>query len=120
MTDAVRRAIRSFAQAFLGTLVGSGILSTFVDSGAVNGDALKKIVVSSVTAGLVATVSLAQNLLEDNVPSFPAVLKAEPSAGLNPVTVDPVPAELKPAAKKPAKKRPAKKAVAKRPAKKAR
>lgn len=103
MSDAARRAIRTFVQAFIGTLVGSGILSTFVDSGAVNGDALKKVAVSSVAAGLVAVVSLAHNLLEDHT-QFPAVLKSVPSAGLNPVTVDPVPAELEPAPVAPAKK----------------
>lgn len=114
MTDAVRRAIRSFVQAFLGTLIGSGILSTFVDAGAVNGDALKKVIVSACAAGMVAVVTFTQNALEDNVPAFPAVLKDTPSPGLNPVTENPAGVPAAPVKKKPAKKAPVKKAAKRR------
>lgn len=77
MSDAVKRAARTFAQAFVGTIVASGVLSAVGDDGVIDFSdvsTLGKAAVAAVTAGLVAVVSFVQNALEDNT-SFPTVGK---------------------------------------------
>lgn len=88
MSDALRKGIRAFFQTFLGVVIGSGVLSAFDTTGVVDWAAIKKVLVSAAFAGITSVVVFGHNWLEDNT-SFPAVLKATPSAGENPVTHDP-------------------------------
>lgn len=104
MSDALRRSIRTFVQAFAGSLLTSNALSVINTNGVVDWDVLEKVVISAVAAGVIAVLTFVVNFLEDNT-RFPALLKAQASSGVNPVTVDPAPAKKKPAAKKPAKKK---------------
>lgn len=84
MSDAVRRAIRTFLQAFVGVLVSSGVLSAVGEAGVVDWSALKKVGLSALGAGVVALFTFIQNALEDEG-SVPALLKAPASSGANPV-----------------------------------
>lgn len=84
MTDPVRRAIRGWLQTFLGSLITSGVLSSFEAEGVVDWAILKKALISAIVAGVVAVITLVQNLLEDTT-SFPALLKAPASEGVNPI-----------------------------------
>ena len=77
MSDAIRRAIRTFFQTFVGVLISSGILSAAAEAGVVDWSALKKIVISAGAAAVVAVVTYIQNALEDSG-TVPALLK-EPS-----------------------------------------
>lgn len=95
MPDFVRRAIRSFVQAFLGSLTTSGILSASSTDGVVDWSTLEKTGVAALAAGVIALLTLVHNLLEDTT-SFPAVLKAAASSGENPVTYDPAVPNLEP------------------------
>lgn len=122
MSDALRRALRTAAQTFVGvfSLTLLGFLSsvqewaggTAVDFPSVN--PLGKAAVGAAAAVAAGLVSFAVNALEDSPTiAFPALLKAEASSGVNPVTVDP--AAAAPVKKAPARKRPpAKKAAAKK------
>lgn len=101
MTDPVRRAVRTFAQAFLGSLLTSGVLSAASTDGVVDWSALKKAGIAAIAGAVVAFLTFVQNVLEDNT-SMPALLKAPASEGENPVP-DPTPAKKAPA-KKAAKK----------------
>jgi hypothetical protein len=95
MTDAVRRAIRTFIQAFVGTfvLVGFPVLQNIMD--ATNGgdepifdvNVWKRVLVACVISGVIALVSYVQNALEDKT-MMPAVLKAPASQGQNPAPAD--------------------------------
>lgn len=62
----------------------SGILSGIAEDGVVDWSGLKKLGISAAFAGLVALLTFAQNALEDTTP-VPAIWKAPPSAGENPV-----------------------------------
>lgn len=84
MTDPIRRAIRGWFQTFLGSIITSGVLSTFEAEGVVDWAVLKKALISAAVAGVVAVVTLIQNVLEDHT-TMPALLKAPPSPGVNPV-----------------------------------
>lgn len=84
MPDALRRALRTFVQAFLGSIITSGILSTVQEAGVVDWSALKKVAVSAAAAAVIALITWAQNFLEDTT-TVPALLKAPPSPGENPV-----------------------------------
>jgi hypothetical protein len=84
MSDALRRAVRSFVQSFVGVLIASGVLSAASENGVVDWSAAKKAAMSAVAAGFVAVLTYVQNALEDNT-SMPAVLKAPASEGENPV-----------------------------------
>lgn len=88
MSDALRRAVRTFVQAFLGSLLTSGILSSFETAGVVDWAALKKVAISAAAGAIIALLTFVQNALEDNG-TIPAVLKATASSGANPVTRDP-------------------------------
>ena len=66
MTDPTRRAIRTFLQAFVGTLIASGVLQGVAESGDLpSGDAVQRVLVSAAAAGIIALLSWAQNTLED-------------------------------------------------------
>jgi hypothetical protein len=77
MTDATRRALRTLLQ-----FIAAGGLTAFVD------EVVAKIsdgrLTALVLAGSLLLVTYAQNWLEDNT-TFPALLKAPPSPGVNPV-----------------------------------
>ena len=84
MSDALRRAARTFIQSFIGVFL-SLLVTPNVLPGVVPGtDALKSAALAGVWSGVVAVLSWLQNALEDNT-SFPAVMKAPPSSGVNPV-----------------------------------
>lgn len=63
--DAIRRAVRTFLQAFIGVLLGSGILSAMGETGVVDWSSVKKIGLSALAAGIVAIITWLQNFLED-------------------------------------------------------
>jgi len=65
MSDAGRRALRTFIQSFLGVLLTSGILSAITTTGVVDWTVLKKVFLSGIAAGITAVLSWAQNALED-------------------------------------------------------
>lgn len=89
LPDSVRRAIRTFIQAFIGVLlVQVATLTADLDDGEIDWNLWKRVALTAVAAGFVAFVTWLQNFLEDNT-SMPAVLKATPSSGQNPVTADP-------------------------------
>lgn len=66
MTDPIRRALRTFVQAFLGSLITSGVLSAVAADGVVDWSAVQKAAVAALAAAAVAVVTLVQNLLEDH------------------------------------------------------
>lgn len=74
MSDSVRRAFRTFVQAFVGALLASGVLSAASVEGVVDWSSLGKAAVSAGVAGVVAVLSYVQNSLEDRG-SVPALLK---------------------------------------------
>lgn len=84
MTDAARRALRTWLQAFLGSLITSGVLSGVETDGVVDWAIAEKAVIAALAAGVIALLTWAQNALEDTT-QFPAVLKAPASEGVNPV-----------------------------------
>lgn len=84
MSDAIRRAVRTFFQSFIGVLISSGILSAIGEAGVVDWSALKKVGVSALGAGIVAVLTFVQNWLEDDG-AVPALLKAPASEGARPV-----------------------------------
>lgn len=92
LSDAVRRALRTFCQAFLGVVIAqSGAILIDAQKGeyVLDIEWIKRIGVSAIAAGVIALVSFAQNWLEDNS-SFPSVGKATASSGARPITHDPV------------------------------
>jgi hypothetical protein len=104
MTDALRRAIRTFVQAFLGSIATSGILSAAATEGVVDYSVLKKLAMSAAASGFVSLFSFLQNLLEDKG-AIPAILKAPASDGVDPIpdpqVVDEVVEEVKERANRP-------------------
>lgn len=88
MNDAIRRAIRTFVQVFIGTVLASGVFSAFATEGVVDWSALKKVGVSAICSAFVALLTYVQNALEDSG-AIPSVLKAQASSGADPVTHDP-------------------------------
>lgn len=66
MTNALRRALRTFVQSFLGSVLTSGILSSVETEGVVDWSSLEKVGVSALAAGLIALLSWVHNALEDN------------------------------------------------------
>lgn len=73
--DAVRRAVRTFIQAFLGSIITSALLSGAAQTGVVDWSLAKKAMIAALAAAIIATLTLVQNLLEDNT-SVPALLKS--------------------------------------------
>jgi hypothetical protein len=84
MSDAFRRALRTFIQAFLGSLLASGILSGIAADGVVDLAIFEKAGVSALAAGVIAVLTWAQNALEDAA-YIPSLLKAPASDGANPI-----------------------------------
>lgn len=77
MTDALKRATRTFIQAFIGALLTSGVLAATAETGTLDLDALRIAGISCVAAGVIAVLSWAQNALEDSIGK--AILKDEPT-----------------------------------------
>jgi hypothetical protein len=88
LNDAVRRALRTFVQAFTGSILTSGVLGAVADGAAVDLSIFQKTGVSALAAGVIALLTYVQNALEDNG-AIPAVLKAQASSGAEPATIDP-------------------------------
>ncbi|HHH27363.1 MAG TPA: hypothetical protein ENK57_03295 [Polyangiaceae bacterium] len=66
MSDPIRRALRTFAQAFIGILLGSELLPGIVVSGQLpDSDAVERLFVSAAAAGFIALLAWVQNTLED-------------------------------------------------------
>ena len=94
MNDALRRALRTFIQAFVGTL--SVMLVPFLydlvkAAGESDGQLVRidvnflgNVAIAATISGIIALISWAQNALEDKT-AIPAVLKAPASEGQNPV-----------------------------------
>jgi hypothetical protein len=97
MPDYLRRALRTFFQALLGSLLTSGVLSAASTDGVVDWSAAQKAAVAALAAGIIAAFTLAQNVLEDHT-TMPALLKAPASEGENPVP-EPPPVPAKPVRK---------------------
>lgn len=74
MNDAWRRAVRTFIQAFLGSILTSGILSAVTETGVVDWATAKKVAVSALAASLIAAITFAQNALE-SADVIPKLLK---------------------------------------------
>lgn len=66
VSDAIVRALRTFFQAFVASLILSGGLSAADVSGAVSWSVLEKIALSAAFAGVAALLAYVQNLLEDS------------------------------------------------------
>lgn len=90
MTDPIRRALRTWLQAFLGSLITSGVLSAASADGVVDWSGVKKALIAAAAGAVVALITFVQNLLEDST-TMPALLKAPASGGANPLP-DPGPA----------------------------
>lgn len=99
MTDALRRAIRTFVQTFLGSIATSGVLSAAATEGVVDWSVLKKVLLAACASGFVSLVSYVQNLLEDKG-AIPAILKAPASDGVDPIpepdVLEPVKRRIRP------------------------
>lgn len=66
MSDALKRALRTFVQAFIGTLLASQVLQGIVETGEIaSGDVIQRALVSATAAGLIGLLSWAQNALEE-------------------------------------------------------
>lgn len=88
MSDAVRRAIRTFVQAFTGSILTNGVLSAMATNGVVDWTLLEKAGVSALVAAVIALLTFLQNWAEDRG-TIPSILKASASDGANPITNDP-------------------------------
>lgn len=66
MSDALRRTLRTFIQAFLGAILTSGVLSAIATDGVVDVSILGKTAASALAAGIIAVITFLQNYLEDN------------------------------------------------------
>lgn len=89
LPDSVRRAIRTFVQAFIGVLlVQAAALLADLDDGEIDWNLWKRVALSALAAGFVAAVTWVQNFLED-AGAVPSVLKAQASSGADPITHDP-------------------------------
>lgn len=92
MPDSLRRAIRTFVQAFTGVLMYQGAtiaVSAHNGEYAPDVDWLKRVLISALAAGVIALITFAHNWAED-AGAVPSVLKATASSGADPVTHDPV------------------------------
>jgi hypothetical protein len=97
MPDSLRRAIRTFTQAFLGTLAVLAIPAlTDIMRAASSAEPYEidfrfwqSVIVAACASGIIALIAFLQNFLEDKG-TIPAVGKAMASSGADPVTVDPV------------------------------
>ena len=93
MSDAVRRAVRTFLQAFIGTFVLLAVpwmtsivaAITSAQPYELNFDVLQSAGIAGVFSGAIALVAWIQNALEDKT-HMPAILKAPASSGENPAS----------------------------------
>lgn len=93
MSDAIRRALRTFLQAFVGTLGvmlvpwGYDLIKAAGEADgrlvAIDVNFLGNVAIAATVAGIIALISWAQNALEDHS-KVPAILKAPASEGQNP------------------------------------
>lgn len=91
LPDSARRAIRTFAQSFVGTLAVLAIpaLTSIIRSVAnaepyeIDFKFWQGVVIAACAAGVIALLSFLQNALEDHT-GMPAVLKSPASSGQNP------------------------------------
>jgi hypothetical protein len=91
LPDAVRRALRTFVQAFIGVILAqSGAILIDAQRGeyVLDLDWIKRILVSALVAAVIALITWIQNYLEDNT-GVPAIGKATASSGENPITQGP-------------------------------
>lgn len=91
MTDALRRAIRTFVQAFCGVVIAqSGAILVNAQKGeyVLDIEWVKRIGISALVAGVIALFTFLMNWSEDKG-VIPSVLKATASSGAEPVTRDP-------------------------------
>ena len=84
MSDPIRRAARTFVQAFLGSLLTSGVLSGMATEGVVDLAVAEKAGVSAIAAGFIALLTFVMNWAEDAA-YVPALLKAPASDGADPI-----------------------------------
>jgi hypothetical protein len=92
MPDSARRGLRTFLQAFVGTLALLAIPALTDIIRAVSSAEpyeidfrfWQSVIVAACASGVIALISFLQNLLEDKA-GLPAVLKAPASSGVNPV-----------------------------------
>jgi hypothetical protein len=84
MPDWVRRAIRTFFQAFTGVLVLQGVQVTIDPTLITNVDWLERVGLTAIAAGGVSAITLIHNFLEDQA-GLPALLKSPASVGSDPV-----------------------------------
>jgi len=83
LPDSVRRAIRTFIQSFLGTLL-TGWIGLNVAAGDLPPVSVaKRLLIAATVAGVIALLTYVQNALEDHT-GLPALLKAPASSGVNP------------------------------------
>jgi hypothetical protein len=86
MPDAIRRAIRTFVQAWTGTFLTLWVGPELLD-GIPDRDFLARVGIASTVSAVVAVITWLHNWSEDNTP-VPAILKSPPSPGTNPVPQD--------------------------------
>lgn len=92
LPDSLRRAIRTFVQAFVGTLALLAVpaLTDLVrqissaEPYKIDFAFWQGVVIAACASGVISLVSWLQNVLEDHTP-MPAILKSPPSGGQNPV-----------------------------------
>ncbi|MBA2578312.1 MAG: hypothetical protein H0V05_17015 [Euzebyaceae bacterium] len=88
MTDAVRRAIRTYLQAAIGTFLALLTTMNLAPGQVPDGGALKALALAALWSGVPALLSYVHNALEDHG-NVPAILKAAASSGQQPLTHDP-------------------------------
>lgn len=64
MNDALKRAARTFAQGFVGSLLTSNIAAGFGSDTALDLSQLQRLTIGAIAAGVMALLSWAQNSLE--------------------------------------------------------
>jgi len=74
LTPALKRAVRSFLQGFLGLLAGTNLLALFSTGGVVDWSEADKLLRSAIAAGFIAVLTWGHNALEDHG-VIPAMLK---------------------------------------------
>ncbi len=91
MPDAIRRAIRTFVQAWTGTFLTLWIGPELLD-GIPDRDFVARVGIASTVSAVVAMITWIHNWSEDTGiagHTVPAIGKATASSGANPVTSDP-------------------------------
>ena len=76
--DALRRAVRTFLQAFLGTLLFMWQGLNLTPGALPDWETGQRVLIAALIAGVIALISFTINVLEDNTP-LPTLLKPPPS-----------------------------------------